>query len=43
MLRMARRLIGMVRGFVQYVHYRLRRRASIKRAKDKDPNIYPLW
>jgi hypothetical protein len=27
----------------EYVDYRVRRRARIKKARKEDPNIYPLW
>ena len=27
----------------RYAWYRLRRRARLKDARKKDPNIYPLW
>ncbi len=32
-----------VQGLREYVDYRLRRRARLRKAKKDDPNIYPMW
>lgn len=32
-----------VQELYDYIDYRLRRRARIKRARKEDPNRYPLW
>jgi hypothetical protein len=40
---MLQRLAGWVSGRLRFIMYRIRQARALRRARDDDPNNYPLW